>query len=239
MDTVKFNKRNTLMVAHRGLSGLERENTAAAFIAAANRTYYGIETDIYRTLDGKFVICHDSALLRLVGEDVSVESLTLDTIQSLVLYDTYGTKTRADLRLPTLENYIDICKRYGKHCVLELKSAFTDEETERFINVIKELDYLEGVTFISFNYENLKRVKKILPEQSCQYLFSDVTDETIEMLVNDKIDLDIHYSKLTQELVNKLHAAGIIINCWTVDNPDSAERVAAMGVDYITSNILE
>lgn len=34
MDTVKFNKKNVKMVAHRGLSGLERENSNAAFVAA-------------------------------------------------------------------------------------------------------------------------------------------------------------------------------------------------------------
>ena len=47
------------MVAHRGLSGVETENTVAAFVAAANRSYYGIETDVHRTIDGKYVCIHD------------------------------------------------------------------------------------------------------------------------------------------------------------------------------------
>ena len=35
MDTVKFlDKGNIKMIAHRGVSGLERENTNAAFVAA-------------------------------------------------------------------------------------------------------------------------------------------------------------------------------------------------------------
>ena len=39
-DTIKIpEKGKTLMVAHRGVSGLECENTAAAFIAAGNRTH--------------------------------------------------------------------------------------------------------------------------------------------------------------------------------------------------------
>ena len=49
MDTIKIEKKNTLMVAHRGVSGLEKENTLAAFIAAGNRSYYGVETDVHRT----------------------------------------------------------------------------------------------------------------------------------------------------------------------------------------------
>ena len=41
----------TRMIAHRGASCLECENTAAAFIAAGNRSYWGMETDIFRTID--------------------------------------------------------------------------------------------------------------------------------------------------------------------------------------------
>ena len=42
MDTVKIIKGKTKLIAHRGLSGIETENTAAAFVAAGNRDYYGI-----------------------------------------------------------------------------------------------------------------------------------------------------------------------------------------------------
>jgi glycerophosphoryl diester phosphodiesterase len=38
MDTIKIAKNNVKMVAHRGLSAIELENTNAAFIAAANRS---------------------------------------------------------------------------------------------------------------------------------------------------------------------------------------------------------
>ena len=38
MNTVKIEKGNTLMVAHRGLSGIERENTGSAFVAAGTCT---------------------------------------------------------------------------------------------------------------------------------------------------------------------------------------------------------
>ena len=68
MDTVRLaNKGSCRMIAHRGLAALERENTAAAFLAAANRSYYGIETDVHVTRDGKFVVVHDSDLMRVAG----------------------------------------------------------------------------------------------------------------------------------------------------------------------------
>lgn len=134
MNTRKFDNRNTQVVAHRGLSGLERENTASAFVAAGNRPYFGIETDVYRTNDGHFVINHDGNLKRIAGEDVCVEGLSWDSLREIVLYDTDGTKGRYDLRLANLENYISICKKYEKVCVLELKSIFTAEETEAMID---------------------------------------------------------------------------------------------------------
>lgn len=239
MDTIKFNKNKTLVVAHRGLSGLETENTNAAFVAAGNRSYYGIETDIHKTADGKFVVNHDNDLNRVAGENVCVESASLSVLQNVVLFDKDGTKNREDLRPCTLENYISICKKYDKHCVLELKSDFTDEETARFVDIIKNYGYLEYTTFISFNYQNLLKVRSILPEQSAQFLFCEFTEGTIEKLIADKIDVDVYFGALNKQTVDILHDAGLKVNCWTVDKKEDAERLAEWGVDYITSNILE
>ena len=239
MNNVKFDKKNIKVVAHRGLSGLETENTNAAFVAAGNRSYYGIETDIHRTADGKFVVCHDWDLKRVGGENIPVEEVTLETLLGIRLFDKDGTKNRADLRPTTLENYISICKKYEKHCVLELKSDFSDEEIEKIVDIIKALDYLDNVTFISFGYDNLLRVRKILPTQSAQFLFSTVTDEIFEKVKNDKLDVDVNYNALTEENVKAFHDAGITVNCWTVNKAEDGERLASWGVDFITTNILE
>lgn len=239
LDTIKFVKNKTLVVAHRGLSGIETENTNAAFVAAGNRSYYGIETDIHRTSNGKFVVMHDNDLKRVAGENVPVEEVSLSILQSIVLFDKDGSKDRSDLRPCTLENYISICKKYEKHCVLELKSDFTDNEIARLIDLIKNYGYLENVTFISFHYDNLVRVRSILPEQSVQFLFIAVTDEIVGRLIADRIDVDIYYKALTKENVAAFHAAGLTVNCWTVDDKEVAEQLSEWGVDYITTNILE
>lgn len=240
MNTVKIcEKGNTKIVAHRGLSGIEPENTNAAFIAAGNRSYYGIETDIYRTCDGHFIINHDGNLARVGGVDIAVESASLEQLQSVILFDKNGEKDRADLHPTTLENYVSICKKYGKHSVLELKSAFTDEEIERIIEIIKSYGQLDDLTFISFNYENLKKVRRVLPDQSCQLLFGEVNNEIIDMLARDSIDADICYPYLTEDNIKAMHDSGIKINCWTVDDAEIAKKLIEMGVDFITSNILE
>ena len=239
MNTKKFDKKNTLVVAHRGLSGLETENTNAAFVAAGNRSYYGIETDIHRTLDGRFVVCHDDNLKRVGGENILVEEVTMDTLLSIVLFDKDGTKGRADIRPTTLENYISICKKYEKHSVLELKSDFTDEEIASIVEIIKSLEYLENVTFISFVYDNLVRLRKILPTQSAQFLFSEVNEENVNKAKAQNLDVDVYFKSLTEENVKAFHDAGIVVNCWTVNAVEDGEMLSKWGVDYITTNILE
>ena len=238
-NTVKFNKGNVKMIAHRGLSGIEAENTSAAFVAAGNRSYWGIETDIHKTADGFFVTNHDGNLARVGGVEMSVGESTLAELQSVVLFDKDGTTDRADLRVPTLENYLAICKKYSKHAVLEIKGEFSEDDITRVIEIIRGFDYLENVTFISFTYANLKRVRAALPEQSVEYLFSELTNELIERLIADNISVDARHSALTAEAVKRFHDAGLTVNCWTVDDPVRAEELVKMGIDQITSNILE
>ena len=239
MNTIKIDKNEVRLVAHRGLSGIETENTASAFVAAGNRSYYGIETDIYRTKDGKFAISHDPSLMRMAGREMNIEEHTLAELQSVTLLDKSGTKCRPDLIVPTLENYLLICKKYEKQAILELKSDFTEEEIARIIEIIDSFAYLPKTTFISFKYTNLEKIRAILPTHSAQFLFSEFTDEITENLIRDRIDVDVRHTALTKEIIDKFHEAGLLVNCWTVDGKVRAEELIAWGVDLITTNILE
>ena len=132
MNTIKFEKKNTKIIAHRGLSGIEVENTNSAFVAAGNRSYYGIETDIYKTADGFFVIGHDDNYTRLCGEEIYLEKEALEKLESLVFFDKDGTKLRVDLRPSRLENYLSIVKKYEKHAVLELTMFEENSKLQHF-----------------------------------------------------------------------------------------------------------
>ena len=83
------------------------------------------------------------------------------------------------------------------------------------------------------------KIRKILPEQSVQFLFSKFDDEIIERLIAARIDVDVRYQALTKEIIDLLHENGLKVNCWTVDDKADAEKLVAWGVDFITSNILE
>jgi glycerophosphoryl diester phosphodiesterase len=240
MNTIKFeNKGNIKMVAHRGVSGLERENTCPAFVAAGVKSYYGIETDVHVTLDGKYIIIHDDDLKRVAGLDMGVETSNFDDLRAVRMTDRDGVTKRNDIFLPTLEEYLSICKKYEKHCVLELKSDFTDEEITKIVGIVRECYSLADVTFISFLYENLTKIRALLPEQSVQFLFGEFTDEIVERTLADKMDIDVYFPALTREMVDLYHKNGRVVNCWTVNTAEDGERLAEMGVDFITTNILE
>ena len=244
MDTTRLNSKHVKIIAHRGLSGIERENTCPAFLAAANRSYFGIETDIHTTRDGKFVIIHDETTERVsLGENnINVEENDYSAVENIVLPDKDGTKIRQDIKIPLLSEYIAICKKYEKICILEVKNAFTDEEIKKLVEEIKTTEYIQNVIFISFELENCLKLRKILPEHEIQWLIRkdiEVTDELIKIFVDNKLDIDIYYKSLNKENIEKLHSKGIKINCWTCDNKNDAEDLIELGVDFITTNILE
>ena len=84
MNTLKLNCENKpLMVAHRGCSGLERENTNSAFVAAGNRTYWGIETDVHVTADGRFIVIHDDNTARVAVDKLVVDTIYQDVVRNI------------------------------------------------------------------------------------------------------------------------------------------------------------
>ena len=241
MNTIKIEAaKKPLMIAHRGCSGLERENTNAAFVAAGNRSYWGVETDIHKTADGKYIVIHDDNTLRVTGDNMVVEESTFDSLRRLTVFNKPSNqKDRSDLCLPSLEEYISLCQKYEKEAVLELKNAFLEEDIYEICDIIEGLGYLNRVTFISFCYDNLVYLRRKYPEQSAQFLCAKFGEDLIDRLKAISVDLDINYKALTAENIALCHEHGITVNTWTVDDKEIAERLADWGVDMITSNILE
>lgn len=240
MNTIKLDSKNVKMIAHRGLSGLEKENTNAAFVAAGNREkYFGIETDVHRTVDGRFVIFHDDNTRRVGLDKLVIEESTYDTLRKLQLTDIDGKRGRTDLVIPELLEYIRICQKYEKYCVLELKNEFKKEEVFQIVDCIKETGYLDHVIFISFALKNLVALREKYPKQPAQFLLDRWDRTSLDLLTKHHLGLDIYYKSLTKEIVDQVHGIGQEVNVWTVDTREDGEAMVALGVDYITSNILE
>ena len=245
MDTIKLNKSAqpaVRMIGHQGLHHLEVGNTCASFVVAGNRTYWGIETDVHVTADGQYIIIHDDNTKASTGEDYVVEETDCATLRSLTLldYTDENGPTRSDLRLPLLSEYIRICRKYGKVAVLEIKNPVAPVHIKGIVDEVAALGWLENTVFISFSYDNMVELRRLLPEAKLMFLTTRAPNqELVDMLLPYRLDLDIAWTVLTREGVDLMHQNGIEVNVWNVDEPELAERLLTWGVDYLTTDILE
>ena len=238
-QTLAFHNYGTKMIAHRGLSGLCMENTVPAFRLAGEHPYIGIETDVHRTRDGKFIIIHDDDTLRVTGQRRIVEQTDFSVLRSMKVLDLHHPDGDNSYQLPTLEEYLTVCREAHKTSVLEIKNHMEREDIDQIVDIVMEEGMLDRTIFISFDLPNLVVLRMRLPEQPIQLLVESDAGNLISELSNYQLDLDIYYPSLTQGRLNQLHNAGVKVNVWTVDDPAEAEKLSQWGVDYITTNILQ
>ncbi len=237
-QTKNFANGKMQIVAHRGASGLALENTVFAFEEAGRREYYGIEADARLTLDGKFIIAHDSDLERF-GLDIRIDQTDFATLRALRLKDIYANSNEETCFLPTVEEYIEICKKYNKQAVLELKGEILADKIWELAQDISALGWFEKTTFISFDREHLTALRRSYPNANAQYIVKKVKKGDIEFMLENKIDGNFFWASVTPARVRKLHKAGLKVNCWTVDTRACALYMRVCGVDMLTTNILE
>ena len=238
-DTIKLSTGACRLVAHRGLSGLEKENTCPAFLGAGLRRYWGIETDIHPTTDGRFVCCHDANLRRVAGVDFDVREHALAEAQAVPLPDPDGTTLRTDLRVPAFEDYLAICRKYGRAPVVELKGPFDARTVRRAVACVRRAGLLDRAVFISFHWSDCERVRRLCPDNEVQYLAGPDPAIPIERHAALRIGADYRHDRITPEIVAAFHKAGLRVNAWIVDRLADAARLLDMGVDLITTDILE
>ncbi len=232
MDTVKIKHNGTKMIAHRGVSGIMPENSLSAFNMAAEKSYFGIECDVHVTKDKKYAINHDFSLKRTYGIEKNIEELTLSELKEL-------KNLRDGTCVPEYCEYLEICKKGSKIAIVELKGVYEADELKGLIEETKKAEYLDNTVFIAFDLINLIKLREMLPNQKMQFLTSVYNENILDALNRYSLDLDIYYEILTKEIIDEVHKNNHIVNCWTVDDIKIGENFANLGIDMITSNILE
>jgi glycerophosphoryl diester phosphodiesterase len=234
------------VVAHRGESADAPENTLAAFRLAWERNVSAIELDVHLTRDGRAVVSHDADTKRTTGvEKVIVES-TLAELRALDAGRWKGERWAGE-RLPTLEDALATIPAGGR-CFVEIKVG--PEAVPAVRTAIRESGRKPGqFVIISFNLETVAEAKRQLPEIEAYYLASFRQDErtgawtpSIDELIAraraarlDGLNLAFR-GPVDSAAVRRIKAAGLGIYVWTVDDADVARRMAAAGVDGITTN---
>lgn len=233
------NSNKVRMVAHRGLSARAPENTIPAYELAGQNGFWGAECDIIETLDGQFVLMHDDTVDRTTNGTGKVSDLTLAQIKALNV--DYGSNILSypGLKVPLMSEFLFTCKEYGMVPVIEVKSMGAGS-AEKFMNEIRAWGMENQCVVISFNrqvMEDLRALSKNIILQPLMDLNKANIDYCASLGKNTHIDS--HYNTVTKELVEYAHKCGVSVNCWTVDSESKKNELIAMGVDFISTNILK
>lgn len=236
--TVYQTAQNVELVAHRGFRAVAPENTAPAFEEAGKAGFYGAECDVYRTADGVWVIHHDPITYRMTGGFNMIEDKTYDELMSETVDNGSNIESYDSLKMCTFKEYLEICSQYSMTPVIELKSANNTEYYSELLDILAEFPDLKPV-FISFHYEDLTAMRK-LTDAPCWYLVQEITDEDIKMALalGGDCGIDFNYAKEenTDEVIQKCIDAGLTVGAWTVNEPEAVDRLASLGVEYITTD---
>lgn len=220
-------------VAHRGSSQNHLGNTEAAFLAATELPFYGIETDIRKTKDGVFVCKHDETVKYADGDEKSVSE---SSYADLIAKPLKNEKSDETAFLCTFERYLEICKNGGKVAVIELKEDFSEEDVLAILAAVDAVYDKSAVSVISFYFDALLRVRAADASLGLQYLSETKNDPLFERCLEEKISIDVRQSILTKKTVKTFHKAGLTVNAWTVNKAFDRNIVRIKGVDYITTD---
>lgn len=224
--------------AHRGASAQYPENTMLAFEKAVEMGVAGIETDVHLSRDGQLVLCHDETIDGTTDRTGWIEKLTYDELLRADAGIRKGSQF-AGQRIPLLRDLLRLARESEIELNLELKNYVLDyPELERL--VIEEIaSYYrpEKVLLSSFRHLSMVRAKQISPNTPTALLYScDFYRAADYAAACGANALNPDYTMLSEDTVKQAKAAGLLVNVWTVDDPEQMLRMRGMGVDVLMTN---
>ena len=223
-----------MVIAHRGASSYAPENTLAAFDLAIQMGVTDLELDVHATSDGHLVVIHDDAVDRTTNGSGPVTGHTLAALTALDAGAWFDPKFAGE-RIPT---YADVLQRYREraHIHTEIKGRSADL-ARRTVDVIRRLGMTKQVTITSFQKAWLEETRAYAPELPTGWLVADASDERVaEARALGLTQLCPRADTVTREMVQRLHAEGLIVRAWGVATELLMCRVVEAGADGMTVN---
>jgi glycerophosphoryl diester phosphodiesterase len=220
--------RTTEIIGHRGAPRAYLENTVPSFLCALEAGADAVELDVHATKDGEVVVHHDPRLERRhprashPGPEIATH--TLDELL------TYAGDRRE--RVPRLAEVLSLVD--GRATVyVEIKGAGIESQV---------IDVNRGsqarCAIHAFDHRVAQRVAVLAPEIPRGILSASyVLDPAGELRRASARDYWQHWEMVDAALVDAVHAAGGRVIAWTVNEIDDAERLAALGVDGLCSDV--
>ena len=222
-----------LVVGHRGARGHVAENTVASVKKALALGVDGIEIDVFVCASGELVVFHDKTLEKLTDATGYIETLDLDSIRKITVL---GREP-----IPTL---VEVLDAINAEVVLniELKGARTAKPTFALLEKYFDEGKLKpsDVFISSFDWNELELFYQETKEVPIAVLTEDDPLDAIPVALGLKaFAINPNHKSLTKSNVNKIHAAGLKIYPWTINEPEDIAHMKDLGVDAIITDYPE
>lgn len=239
-----------LVIAHRGASAYAPAHTLAAYDIATQMGTDYIEIDLHRTKDGKIVALHD-AVVAFSTVEQAVADVTLDELKLYFpgevfneTYPDYASPAFEQLQVLNLEEILlhfeDTANYY-----IELKSPDTYPGIEE--ELLKQLtehgllnrdDKIPKVIIQSYDSASLKKVFKMEPSiPLIQLLTFDkkafLSTREIRKIKSYASGIGLNGDAVTKDFIDNVHAAGLHVHPYTVNESEAIYTMNMLGVDGI------
>ena len=214
--------RRPSVIAHRGASGYEYENSRAAFRRAIMLDSDGVELDVHATRDGGIVVHHDPDLPG-VGP-----------IAQLSLAEAREVRIRNGEQLPLLTEILDLV---GTRDVwIEVKSLPAKHD-QQLLDILERGPAPDRYAIHSFDHRIVYRLGKARPDLKRGILLSAYLHDPVTVMREvGATALWQEWQQVDQELVNQIHDAGGAVIAWTVNELGDLDRMVRLGVDGLCGN---
>ncbi len=213
------------VVAHRGASGLEPENTLRAVRRAFELGADWVEVDVRVSRDGRFVVIHDESVDRTTDGRGLVSDMTFEELRRL--------DAGMGERIPCLEEVLEEAEGRGT-LVVEVK---VPGHEWRLMELLRSMDASERVVLSSFYHRSVRKVKRLNPSVRTGVIISSQPVSPSSVAAEALADMAFIKAKYVEPwVVEDLHDAGVEVYPWTVDEPRRVRAFMEMGVDGLVTN---
>ncbi|MEN8780393.1 MAG: glycerophosphodiester phosphodiesterase family protein [Desulfobacterales bacterium] len=228
-----------VIIAHRGYRKRYPENTLAAFTAAFDAGVGMVEVDVTLTRDRRVVVLHDNTLDRTTDGRGQARGFTLEELKQLDAGSWFDPRFAGE-RLPTLEEVLDLCAARGMVNIEIKAGAFevdrlADAIEEQVLTAVTERGISDRVLISSFEARFLTRIVD-RPDAPAVGVLTERRSGSDPLGLCKRLQaFSWHpdFRSVTAARVRAMHAAGIMVFPYTVNQLEDFRRLLQMGVDGI------
>jgi glycerophosphoryl diester phosphodiesterase len=231
------------LCAHRGAGKLAPENTLAALRLGYAHGYRMAEFDVKLSADGVPFLLHDDTLDRTTGAQGRADA---HTWRELALLDagSWHSAAYAGEPLPALATVARWSLAQDVAVNIEIKPT-RGRERETGAAVALDVATLWAGARVapllsSFSEAALEAARDAVPALPRAWLADRLPDDWRERVARTGcVALDLEHTLLDRALVDKIHAAGLRVLGWTVNDPVMIERLFDLGADTVITDAID